>query len=952
MSAEERRALTALQERHDDFSDCGMFDGDDGFGASMLDGSEPIEISHAGGELQELTRKLVGDFWNTNTARSRVRRTDYRTRRDRTRRRTEAFDKQMLALTCAYLDWHMGKGTSDGRGFFFHYRDDSHRTLDVNAGTIPVQVVDVFYAERLPLTILSTDAFIASALVRQGVVPCSPISPSTGVTMEALNLFRIARQRNPHFSIQAYVKTLCDLQGMSTQILAPLVQFYPYLSRQFSIALDVFLQILASVDALVLEAIGHSNPNWRPMHACPACTYTLKGETALKFRLLYTMDGNDSLKRVLKKLVRDDSDHFDNNNNIPLPQSAELPSTQHVRGDRYLTRDYVDHFAGDSAVDMLSGDEVSSIDLDNPCAARWNNMKDEKTRRMWGVFDESGIFMAVCRHGFSLVIADMVQSGEQSKYPLAVVSKLLDVFGKDLGGGYDIGCRFKTTLSRSALGPSARELNHTSLVGAFHGHAHKRLCQLDHLTMYVEGLGLEDLEGCERTFSKSNALASSVRYSSIFHRHQAITNYFQHTDDFEVYANISTFLHNNYKQALNILLDGRTTLPQLMCELGLADDSVFNRWLAEERNYLMSLNHEPKHETLQMEYWQKLVNLAASRKDLDAASTPWSISTPSTASFGSRDIATTIRNKTARCHAIENYDKDLKVVQELEVKLGVVRRWTPDDPEWMDAGRLVANRKFQRALDALEGLVVARIFELSKMNRAGTGYKLRKHIGKALQARSAAIRTALDRYNTAARALSPPRPTISWDEVVEYAFLSDFDLLRDARQDISQRTWATPTGRLAMDTYFKMQRAQEEIQRLNIEIKRMVTYLRDKDIYLRNCEKQLQSLHPALAHQVGVYRNIRARFTKHHLHHLHTISKLPGFTGSLSPGDSTEDSPGASASTPAVYIPAQLVVPVHPVVPDGVEDGIEDLEDEEGADADVEEQSRILEDIFQVTLDT
>lgn len=55
------------------------------------------------------------------------------------------------------------------------------------------------------------------------------------------------------------------------------------------------------------------------------------------------------------------------------------------------------------------------------------------------------------------------------------------------------------------------------------------------------------------------------------------------------------------------------------------------------------------------------------------------------------------------------------------MKLGVTRRWTPDDIEWKDAGRLVANRKFQRALDSLEGLVVARIFELSKMNRAGTG---------------------------------------------------------------------------------------------------------------------------------------------------------------------------------------------------------------------------------------
>ncbi|KAG1810367.1 uncharacterized protein HD556DRAFT_1428439 [Suillus plorans] len=161
-------------------------------------------------------------------------------------------------------------------------------------------------------------------------------------------------------------------------------------------------------------------------------------------------------------------------------------------------------------------------------------MKDKKTKKMWGVFDESGIFMVVCHHRFSLVIADIVQSGEQAKYPLAVVSKLLDAFGKDLGSGYNIGCRFKTTLSRSVLGHRAHELNHTSLVSVFHGHAHQHLCQLDRLATYVDGLGLEDLKGCEWTFSKSNALASSVRYASIFDWCQAITNYFQHNNDYEI----------------------------------------------------------------------------------------------------------------------------------------------------------------------------------------------------------------------------------------------------------------------------------------------------------------------------------------------------------------------------------------------------------------------------------
>jgi hypothetical protein len=52
-------------------------------------------------------------------------------------------------------------------------------------------------------------------------------------------------------------------------------------------------------------------------------------------------------------------------------------------------------------------------------------------------------------------------------------------------------------------------------------------------------MGLEDLEGCERFFSKSNALARSTRYASIFHRRQTITTYLAHTDVYDTYANLS-----------------------------------------------------------------------------------------------------------------------------------------------------------------------------------------------------------------------------------------------------------------------------------------------------------------------------------------------------------------------------------------------------------------------------
>ena len=184
----------------------------------------------------------------------------------------------------------------------------------------------------------------------------------------------------------------------------------------------------------------------------------------------------------------------------------------------------------------------------NPCADWWKNMKDDITKKIWAIFDKTGIFLTLCCHGFLLVIADMVQSGElyvsflllflllmyaySVKYPWVCVEKLLDAFSEDIGSGFNIGCKFKTTLNNSPLGPRARQLRHTCLVGAFHGHAHNRLCQLSHLATYVKGLGLEDLEGCERAFLKSNALAASLWYASIFYWMQAIATYFEHNNTF------------------------------------------------------------------------------------------------------------------------------------------------------------------------------------------------------------------------------------------------------------------------------------------------------------------------------------------------------------------------------------------------------------------------------------
>lgn len=96
------------------------------------------------------------------------------------------------------------------------------------------------------------------------------------------------------------------------------------------------------------------------------------------------------------------------------------------------------------------------------------------------------------------------------KYPIASVKKLMDVFGSNILFGYDIKCAFEKILLRSSLADDVKRLNLQGVVPAFHGHAHNRLCQLEHHSKHKVGAGKEDFETCECVFSESNALACKI----------------------------------------------------------------------------------------------------------------------------------------------------------------------------------------------------------------------------------------------------------------------------------------------------------------------------------------------------------------------------------------------------------------------------------------------------------
>jgi hypothetical protein len=163
-------------------------------------------------------------------------------------------------------------------------------------------------------------------------------------------------------------------------------------------------------------------------------------------------------------------------------------------------------------------------------------------------------------------------------------------------------------------------------------------------------------------------------------------------------------------------------------------------------------------------------------------------------------------------------------------------------------------------------------------------YKLRTQIAKALKTRSSAIRTALDTYNRLAKTLNPPRPSLDFKEVLDYSSLAEFDLLRDTRGTVQTRIWAQPAYRVAMGLHFKRKCAHGEIKRLNVEITRLRTFIRDDEVSHSKSIDAIRDSDPGLAAVMAHQWALRCEVNHIHLARLSAIADLPGYTGSQSCG--------------------------------------------------------------------
>ncbi|KAJ2933885.1 hypothetical protein H1R20_g3198, partial [Candolleomyces eurysporus] len=309
-------------------------------------------------------------------------------------------------LASAFLQWKNSSSTLS-----------SANTNDAGAPLptieFDLELVDMFSQQRQLHVSLPDSKTIVPHLIVQGYLPTSPIKPLAAISLRTLEFYKILRQRKPSFSVESFTKK-------------------PYQRRWrrlFADSFELYLTITNAVEKLVSAALDRSSEHWRVRNACPACMYELEGEPTLQYRLEIAMDGNDLQKRMKDKGTAGDAREYTCDYMIPMSE-VDAWSTE-------PTEPQPDD-------EVLATEDSTEDDTVKECVKNWKAAQSDSRKKAVGIFDETGWF-AIRR-----------------TYPLSIVNRALNVLGPRLAVGYDIGCKFETTIKNSALGRHFSDSNSRS----------------------------------------------------------------------------------------------------------------------------------------------------------------------------------------------------------------------------------------------------------------------------------------------------------------------------------------------------------------------------------------------------------------------------------------------------------------------------------------------------------
>ncbi|KAF8573306.1 hypothetical protein K439DRAFT_1625170 [Ramaria rubella] len=115
-----------------------------------------------------------------------------------------------------------------------------------------------------------------------------------------------------------------------------------------------------------------------------------------------------------------------------------------------------------------------------------------------------------------------------------------------------------------------------------------------------------------------------------------------------------------------------------------------------------------------------------------------------------------------------------------------------------------------------------------------------------------------------------------------------------AQEDIQNLEWANARNREAMICHLKILHAKEEIERLNVEVKHLSTWIHDERVALDEAVESCIATQPLLAHTITELADERKCINTNLQVRLYQIYSLQGFSGDS--GTGLKDGEGSGVS--------------------------------------------------------
>jgi len=130
---------------------------------------------------------------------------------------------------------------------------------------------------------ISGSCYINATLLLHGCLGPSPQEVSITFSLHTLELYCWLHVCQPHVSIQAWIKTMCDFHNVChrTILLVDLqdgshdsqLTYKASIWRHFTNAFDVYLKLLRVGEQHVNKCLEHTSLDWRVKNSCPSCHY-------------------------------------------------------------------------------------------------------------------------------------------------------------------------------------------------------------------------------------------------------------------------------------------------------------------------------------------------------------------------------------------------------------------------------------------------------------------------------------------------------------------------------------------------------------------------------------------------------------------------------------------------------------------------------------------------------